>query len=68
MRITPLPYEFIKKTKKMANDNHLSSVTLYNVIMNKTNSYNNAFLILDNKKFILIFISYDYQLMIPSIP
>lgn len=52
----------------MANDNHLSSVTLYNVIMNKTNSYNNAFLILDNKKFILIFISYDYQLMIPSIP
>ena len=34
---------FPKKEKKMANDNHLSSVTLYNVTMISNKYYNEFF-------------------------
>ena len=38
-----VPKFFLKKRKKMANDNHLLSVTLYNVTMNSNKYYNEFF-------------------------
>ena len=38
-----LPYKIIHKRKKMANNNHLFSVTCYNVTMQNHKYYNDFF-------------------------